>query len=179
MRRCCFAYNPSRLHAASRTLRRGSTTASNPYAVLQLHPHSDYDTVKTAFLKAALQHHPDRQGGNQEKFLRVRQAFETILKQKNEEKALYKNEKDFNRWFEEESRQFLSFEMNDATVKEVVRVYRTMSSGGKDKGGYWEMARLITERAMHARNKKGTTRLTPGDGPVTEPASSLRRKKKR
>ena len=86
-------------------------------------------------MKAALEHHPDRQGGNQEKFLRVRQAFDTIAEQQNEQKKLYQNEQDFNRWFEEESLQFLSFEMNDATVKEVVRVYRTMSSGGKDKGG--------------------------------------------
>lgn len=152
----------------------------NPYAVLKVPPKSDFDTVKSAFIKAALLHHPDRKGGNQEKFLVVREAFETILKQNEEQKALYKNEQDFNRWFEEESKHVLSFEMSDATMKEVVRVYRTMSSGGKDKGGYWEMARLITERAMHARDEGGRTRLSStDDGRQAASSTALRRKRRR
>ena len=46
-------------------------------------------------------------------------------------------------WFFHETGTRLSFYMDSATRKEVAAVVATMSQGGLDKGGMWDMARMI------------------------------------
>ena len=141
---------------------------------------SDYDTVKQAFLKAAMSHHPDRQESSSssassctKEFIRIRHAFEAIVaKQKNgssssnnsiddddDDDEFWRSDQDLYPYFAHSTNEFLTFQMDDATRHEVIRVYETMSQGGKDRGGYWEMARQLAEReeAHHLMNA-GTTR---------------------
>lgn len=50
----------------------------------------------------------------------------------------------FNDWFYQETGTSLSFYMDSATRKEVADVVTSnMSPGGLDRGGMWEMARMI------------------------------------
>jgi DnaJ-class molecular chaperone len=179
-----------------------SGTNVDPFLVLGLSRQQvvDYATVKSAFLKAAMAHHPDQSSsGSGEAFLRVRAAFEQIvatLKDANTEGRgddqrqpvrMYQSEQEFQAWFRSETQQFLSFKMSDATVNEVVNVYKTMTSGGKDKGGYWEMARLVTERHQNAQNEQGRNnnkkddpiaQITGGTG-QEQSLHMMRRKRKR
>lgn len=160
-----------------------NATFVNPFRVLGIAQNSDYDTVKAAFLKLAIKYHPD-QSGSQEDFLRVRGAFEQIvdsLKPKNGEPKtrIYSSEEEFTAWFQNETKQFLSFEMSNATVNEVVKVYKTMSPSGKDKGGYWEMARLLAERQANSNRSKAdpVAQITGNDNGSNK--TSLRRSRRR
>lgn len=169
-------------HCRWSTTRFLFNSKTNPYQVLGVAKDSDYATVKAAFLKAAMKHHPD-QSGSQEDFLLVRGAFEQIVASLNpksdQSKPIYASEEEFNAWFRDETQQFLSFEMNDATVNEVVKVFQTMSPSGKDKGGYWEMARLLAERQANNNRSKGdaVAQITGSDKPQAN--NSLRRSRKR
>jgi DnaJ domain len=152
----CWTQRPAHSSLARRSFR---AIDNNPYRILNVPVNSDYETVKAAFLKAALKHHPDHsKQADTAAFVRVRQAFEEIVYNKggsNEDdassssstkKTVWKSDAEFQAWFRAATGEFLSFDMNHQTRQEVIRVYRTMSSGGKDKGGYWEMARQLAER---------------------------------
>ncbi|GAX15299.1 hypothetical protein FisN_8Hh404 [Fistulifera solaris] len=147
---------------------------SCPYAILGVPRDSDYTIVKQAFLKAAMHHHPDRNSisgspaDSQAAFIRYRQAFEQIV-QKNSTKGISQSTSDpeIAPYFREDH---LAFEMDDATRKEVIRAYETLSHGGKDKGGYWEMARQLAER--ESSRPAQVQRLEPG-------TVTLRRRRKK
>lgn len=49
----------------------------NPYAVLEVAKDADADTIKKAYRKLALAHHPDK-GGNADKFKEVSEAYEVL-----------------------------------------------------------------------------------------------------
>jgi DnaJ-class molecular chaperone len=167
----------------------------DPFLILGVSQQTtDYSTVKSAFLKAAMKHHPDQSSGSGEDFLRVRAAFEQIIaglkpvkdggedQQQQRPTRMYRSEQEFQDWFRNETKQFLSFGMTDDTVNEVVNVYKTMASAGKDKGGYWEMARLVTERQANSnRNGKSDpiVQITGGTGQESPNSSAMRRKRKR
>jgi hypothetical protein len=143
---------------------------SNPYRILNVPVNSNYETVKAAFIKAALQHHPDhsRRTDTGAAFVRVRRAFEEIVSGRptkdsdgditdNTDSAaatstVWKSDAEFQEWFRAETGEFLSFDMTHDTRQEVIQAYRTMASSssslafGADKGGYWEMARRLAER---------------------------------
>jgi hypothetical protein len=151
-----------------------ASSPSCPYAILGVPQNSDYTIVKQAFLKAAMHHHPDRNSNNrpsadaQAAFIRYRQAFEQII-QKNSMKGIDESssEPEISPHFREDH---LAFEMDDATRKEVIRAYETLSHGGKDKGGYWEMARQLAER--ESSRPAQVHRLEPG-------TVAMRRRKKK
>jgi exopolysaccharide biosynthesis predicted pyruvyltransferase EpsI len=119
---------------------------------------SSYETVKAAFIKAAMQHHPDHSKSlnSNAEFVRIRQAFEEIISvvrsnnnngtDNNTKHETWESDAEFNEWFTMQTGEYLTFEMNQQMRQEVIHVYRTMSSGGRDRGGHWEMARLLTER---------------------------------
>lgn len=182
-------------HLGSRffaTATSSGTPTDNPYRVLNVPINSTYETVKAAFLKAALQHHPDHsKEPDTTAFLRVRQAFEAIAYVSRSQdgddggadtagkrKPSWKSDAEFQEWFRANTGEFLSFEMNHQTRQEVIRVYRTMSSGGRDKGGYWEMARLLAEREDAVGSGESDSvvgKLSPG----VPPPGQLRPRKKR
>ena len=129
-----------------------SALPENPYVVLNVPPSSNYETVKAAFIKAALKYHPDhsKSPDSTSEFVRIRQAFEQIVsssgKKSQNRSPLWETDDDFSEWFKMATGDYLAFEMNHQTRREVIHVYRTMSSGGLDRGGHWEMARQLTER---------------------------------
>lgn len=96
-----------------------------------------------------MNHHPDRNSDtdssadSHETFILYRQAFEQIVQQNSNKNTEPSVDPDVAPYFRDD---FLAFDMDDKTRKEVIRVYETLSSGGKDKGGYWEMARQLAER---------------------------------
>lgn len=122
--------------------------------------------VKQAFVQLALQTHPDKEGGSAAEFLKVRQAFEEILAQHDDDnnngnggngnnnngrRPKGWSTEDLQHWWQQETGEFLSFEMSHSTRQEVIRAYHTMGPSDdvgpmRDKGGYWEMARQLAER---------------------------------
>jgi curved DNA-binding protein CbpA len=173
------------------------TFRENPYAVLRIPQNSSYETVKAAFIKAALVHHPDHSKlpDSASEFIRIRQAFEQIVScigtvekanDIQENNPIWESDADFNEWFNIATGEYLAFEMNHQTRKEVIHVYRTMSSGGLDRGGHWEMARQLTEREdMFLRAKGCSTGDSNNDKPLpgqtmpSTPLDTIRRKRKR
>jgi DnaJ domain len=136
-----------------------------PYTVLNVPRYSDYGTVKRSFLQAALVYHPDQvETGNAAIFVRIREAFEEILAMSNKNKVSrndktttnntpqheWTSESAFQEWLKEEmataTKEFLTFRMDESTRQEVIAVHKEMVRGGNDRGGYWEMARLLAER---------------------------------
>lgn len=51
----------------------------DPYSILGVPKDADEDTIKKAYRRLALQHHPDK-GGNVEKFQQISEAFERIVR---------------------------------------------------------------------------------------------------
>jgi DnaJ-class molecular chaperone len=111
--------------------------------------------VKQAFLQAAMRYHPDlsRTATTGDDFVRIRQAFEQIVNNDDKDEdddntspANWMEDVDLEPYFRHRTNEFLTFDMDDQTRKEVIQVYKTMSRGGNDKGGYWEMARQLAER---------------------------------
>ena len=50
----------------------------NPYQVLGISPGASDDEIKKAFRKAAVQHHPDKEGGDEAKFKEINEAYEVL-----------------------------------------------------------------------------------------------------
>src|SRR6185369_3043168 len=48
------------------------------YEVLGIGKSASADEIKKAFRKAAIEHHPDKEGGNEEKFKEVSEAYEVL-----------------------------------------------------------------------------------------------------
>eukprot|EP00521_Asterionellopsis_glacialis_P001226 CAMPEP_0195260172 /NCGR_PEP_ID=MMETSP0706-20130129/8423_1 /TAXON_ID=33640 /ORGANISM="Asterionellopsis glacialis, Strain CCMP134" /LENGTH=187 /DNA_ID=CAMNT_0040313855 /DNA_START=111 /DNA_END=674 /DNA_ORIENTATION=- len=149
-----------------------------------------YRDVKQAFIKLALQHHPDTapktsssssasevqqsKKSTTELFFQIRHAFESIRADDQGKAILVKEEyttttttprgfqegteyrwsdEEMTAWFHQETGHRLSFYMDDLTRHEVIQVSKTMSRGGLDKGGMWEMAASL-EREEQVRNER-------------------------
>ena len=153
----------------------------SPYAVLGIPANSSLDQVKRAFVKLALKTHPDQQRGSTEHFLRIRQAFESIQQSRHGKGGPNGwSSEELKEWWEEETGEFLSFSMNEDTRQEVIHAFHTMKPSGKDKGGYWEMARQLAER--DALMKKHGKPPAEEDRPVAQLENSSvlnRRRRKR
>jgi hypothetical protein len=155
------------------------------YRVLGISVSSSYEEVQRTFLQLALIHHPDKTGRNSvEEFIRYRKAFETIRaqvlanKQPNHENgndeddtaAEWTNE-EMQDWFYEETGEFLSFQMDQNTIQEVIKAFTTLAPGGRDPGE-WEMARQLTEREER-RRAGGDDDDDDDDGPLLQLTGSM------
>lgn len=180
--------------------------SNNPYVILGVPVNSSYQEVKAAFLKQAMEHHPDRSAAGDSSsskkdtatFIRMRHAFEEIVEDHKKGGALHgaagtnnnnvddaswqgqatwSSDEEFREWFRHETSNHLTFDMCEKTRAEVIHVYKTMSAGGKDKGGYWEMARQLAERENVAginMTGRSTRKLASGKSSTT-----MRRRRKR
>jgi hypothetical protein len=51
---------------------------ANPYEELGVQPDADPSVIRAAYRRASMQHHPDRKGGDEDKFKKVNRAFEIL-----------------------------------------------------------------------------------------------------
>ena len=148
--------------------------SQDPYNVLGIHSSSNMDEIKAAFVELALEYHPDTTTTNRSKtssvdreedrtaiFVKVRHAFEQILirskRPQDKVASPFQNaspsREEWMEWYQQETGDFLKFQMDEQTRREVIHVYKTMQPSGKDKGGYWDMARMLAEREELAGNE--------------------------
>ena len=147
---CCIRIITSRLFTSS--------ALRNPHEILGIRPGSSYAQVKQAFLKAAMQYHPDQAQEGKDKcstseFVRIRQAFEQIVSSSSRQQEQdgvshdWVHDADLEPYFRQRTAEFLTFDMDESTRKEVVSTYeQILATGGNVKGGYWDMARQLAER---------------------------------
>ena len=141
--------------------------SSSPFSILGLTESTrpKYSDVKAAFVTLALEHHPDRTGGNADDFLKVRRAFESIRELPDgscavsEDDDLEWSDDSLSGWFFQETGQGLSFHMDSSTRKEVTEVVANMSQSGLDKGGMWDMARMIAREEELSPSKEEPKQL--------------------
>lgn len=165
---------------------------NNPFRILGIPDGSSFDQVKQTFVQLALKKHPDVQGGSAKDFMEIRSAFETIVESQkrkpndvdSDTESIYTNVErtadsirytgnftygddfdpnDWQSWFHQRTGMNLAFEMTESTRREMIRVHNTMAPGGKDKGGYWELARQLAEHE-DIKDRKSSRR---------QPSSSL------
>jgi curved DNA-binding protein CbpA len=135
--------------------------SDNPFRVLGIPPNSSMETAQSAFIKLAIQHHPDTNEGDEksvQNFVRIRQAFERIRDHsKNRAKdgtgsrkddgddSGYKHppgswtEDDFLQWFFEQTGMRLTSDQR----QELVHLHRSRIPGGRYDGPSWELARRL------------------------------------
>src|SRR3989344_4958301 len=53
-------------------------TKRDYYEVLGVGKNASADEIKKAFRRAAVEHHPDKEGGNEEKFKEINEAYEVL-----------------------------------------------------------------------------------------------------
>ena len=165
----------------------------NPFDILGIPKTSTYDAVKRRFLELALETHPDvvhrkqstEDGGEDDAkerkrlvadFVKLRQAFETIRENSDgsarltgDSEASSWSDESFQAWFHNETgHSDVMFTMDLQTRKEVAEV-ASLSQGGLDKGGMWEMARSMADQQRNIGNLKQkhfgnqTQRVEAGD----------------
>jgi len=180
------------------TNQRGNNNNGNPYLILGVPVNSSYDAVKAAFLKKALQHHPDRSPEQKSKkdsttqFVCIRHAFEEILQDHKKgggtvvsnndawQPPVWNSDAEFEVWFRRNTNDHLTFKVCDKTRAEIIHVYNTMAQGGKDKGGYWEMARQMAEReTVIGVHRSGGPAVGQLESSTTTSTSIRRRRRKR
>ena len=92
----------------------------------------------------------------------------------------WNSDAEFRVWFQRETSHHLTFDMCDRTRAEVIHVYNTMSPGGRDRGGYWDMARQLAEREMAAVvDQPGSRRDAPTMALPAPAKRNLRRQRNR
>ena len=129
------------------------SSVSCPFHVLGIPRASPYSEVKAAFVKLALEHHPDTSTSkcpsSGDQFTRIRQAFESIQQVNGQTKVIEQpqqwSDESLRIWILHETGQNLSFQMNAETRRQVASA-ASLSQGGLDKGGMWELARTIARQ---------------------------------
>jgi DnaJ-class molecular chaperone len=97
----------------------------NYYKILGLSKNSSKKDIKNAYHKLAQKYHPDRESGSKEKFLKVQEAYEFLIK--NHEalpsEDLYSKEDSFNKVFNE---LFKTMQSNKNKVQKVINLNITL-----------------------------------------------------
>lgn len=192
----------------------------SPFQILGVPESSSYEDVKAAFLRLAMKHHPDTQASNIEskkgkepqsnqKFVQVRQAFETI-KQRFQKKSINLIKKDSDNYYQDGStideddtegwtdeeihdwviqqNESMFFGMDRQTQKEVIDVVEKLDPGGLDRGGMWEMARMLAHREKHyglhldngdKKNNRNKSRTKQTSATASSPSPPVTRRRRR
>ena len=141
-----------------------------PFQVLGISNKSSYEEVKRAFVKLALEHHPDTSRASSpsvDRFTEIREAFESIQDVNGQAVILAHmerhkwNHETLHDWFRRETGQNLSFRMDAATRRQVAAA-ASMSPGGLDRGGMWELARKIAREEKESPVKDDPLQIEGG-----------------
>lgn len=167
-----------------------SSSSSCPFSVLGIPKSSSYKDVKQAFVKLALEHHPDtaeKKKDDNTSFHDIRQAFESIVETDNGRAVLSTEDQQqqqwtdesLDEWFHQETGQHLGFHMNLKTRQQVAHVSNNMAPGGLDKGGMWAMADHIAKQQANSNgNSMEEDPLHVTSGRNDTITSTRRRRKK-
>jgi hypothetical protein len=167
--------------APSSVAQFSTTKSSNPFHILGVPPSSSYQAVQKAFLKLALEYHPDTSSKDtSEHFVLIRKAFEKIRDgtpysdKGHSEPDLPWTEQDFLNWF----CQNTGIKMTPVQRRELVHLHRSRIPGAYYGGQMYDLAhRVVQEQdAFFRLLKKGAP---PPPAKITTDESSLRRKRKR
>jgi DnaJ-class molecular chaperone len=178
--------NILRLSSSSRHILKVSD--DSPFEVLGIPKTANYKEVKRRFVELALANHPDiSKDANSSNFIRFRKAFESIqeshdggAKERESRDSSGWTDEEFQAWFYSETgHQDVHFGIDLATRKEVIHVANSQSQGGLDRGGMWEMARVMAEQENNLRNKKMDFSPSVGIDAGEKPVSSPRRRSRR
>lgn len=156
-----------------------------------------YTTVKAAFLKIAMQHHPDTSNAETEQeaeehkniFLKARAAFEQIVQGPNGQ-AILRSESDeysdgdawqkndFNTWFHDQTGHDMPY-MDYQTMKEVAEMNDQIGGGLDRDGGMWDLARMVSRTVKQGGDARDLLRLEAGEARDRNIDGELRRRRRR
>lgn len=162
-------------------------SSSCPFSILGISKNSSYVDVKKSFVELALKHHPDtaenKSKHTDETFNDIRQAFESI-RDENGRAVLDSLSNDWtdeslDTWFYQETGQHLSFHMDSTTRREVAHVADTMSRGGLDTGGLWDMANTIAKRGSTGEDPLQVTCGRQDDAKNNSDSTGRRRRRRK
>ena len=176
-----------------------TTKSNNPFHVLGVSPSSSFRTVQKAFVKLAMEHHPDTAASGKKQdaainFVRIRQAFERI----RDGGRSYQNgddcsdehgsetpswtEDDFLKWFNDQT----GLRLTSQQRRELVHLYRSRVPGGRYDGPSWDLARRLVAyqdaflKKSQQRGRSSTSHGFNANNKTRPPKkSNLRRKRRR
>jgi hypothetical protein len=179
--RTSFASLVKETRSPSSVAQFSTSKSNNPFHILGVPPSSSYQTVHKAFLKLALEYHPDTSfKDTSELFVRIRKAFENIRdgtpfsEMGQSEPDLPWTEQDFLNWF----CQNTGIKMTSVQRRELVHLHRSRIPGAFYGGQMYDLAqRVVHEQDAFFRfMKKGAPPPAPKEA---SDERSLRRKRKR
>jgi len=156
----------------------------DPFIVLGVSSKSDYKTVKRAFLKIAMDNHPDTAevSTEQEKdilkdvFMKARAAFERVLEMPDGSCALKEDieehgggnmsKEDFNNWFKRETGTVnpFQFDLDPEIMLEVAEMTEKVQHGLDRDGGMWHLATLVSQSVKEGKGgAQSLLKLEAGD----------------
>lgn len=188
-----------------RTFSTKIKSTSCPFQTLGVPSSSQYSDVKKEFFKLALKYHPDTaiasDGEDDEQdpaelFHQIRTAFESLMEDPNNGKAIirpkpdkddptadamWKNDAEFDSWFKEETgyNAPFMFEMDIETMREVAEMTEDNEGGGLDRGGMWHLAKMVSQNVKdNASTGGGLLQLDAGET-QEEKGTRLSRRRRR
>lgn len=88
----------------------------NPYEILGLKSGADEETVKLAYRKLAMKHHPDR-GGDEAQFKKIKQAYESITSAQGQGGQQFAGFEDLRNMFSKRGRTSFDFTWDNTPTK--------------------------------------------------------------
>ena len=165
-----------------------------PFKTLKISQNTSYQDAKKAFLKIAMNNHPDtatvesddHRKKLRDRFIAARQAFEALveapdgsicLKEDLREKG--REDGKFDEWFENEtgySNPFEYVDLDPQVMQEVADMTDKMGGGFDRDGGMWTLANMVTSSV---KSGGGASVLRLEQGEVKQTESTLKNKRRR
>ncbi|XP_051113399.1 chaperone protein dnaJ 20, chloroplastic [Andrographis paniculata] len=151
-----------------------SSARESPYQVLGVSPSASTQEIKRAYRRLALKYHPDvnKETGAQEKFMRIKQAYNALLNSKSRDRYDSRNQgSDFSysasegyQKSRESEEEFYGLEDFFRDLQEEFRNWEaTASTQGKPKSLWEELAEIGEEFVEFLEKELNITDQEPGE----------------